>query len=202
MDNLVIPPRSEGKRNADIKNIDLYKYYKANMPEIESLAGGKTSGSYNITAKEYATILKDINNNIIDIVIMENFEFKLPYGLGLFSVTQKPIKLKLDKDGNLSTKNLSVDYKATKALWNSDKESFEKRIKIFHTNDHSNNNRMSYTWSRKKSYVLGIRAYYFVACRQVKRRLPKLIKEFNLTFFMTPLTKSEKNERLYNIKNK
>lgn len=189
MQELDIPKRTEGKHKADIKNSDLYKYYRKNMPRVESLSGGYTSGSYDIKAKEYSNILKDINDSIMNIIVLENFEFSLPYRLGILSMKQKPVKFRLDKDGNLSTKNLSVNYKATKDLWLSDSIAKEEKKLIFHTNEHTNGNRMSYWWSKKGAYVQGIKAYYFVACREAKRKVGKFMKnsDIKLTFFETPI---------------
>jgi len=188
MNELNIPVRTKGKHKTDIKNSDLYKFYRKNIPSIESLSGKITSGSYDIKAKEYSDILKDINDNIINIIILENFELVLPYRLGTLSMKQRVVKFKLDKDGNLNTKNLSVDYKATKELWSNNLEAKNNKTLIFHTNEHTNGNRMSYWWSKKKAFVQGVSAYYFLPCRQVKRKPTEFLKNADnkLLFFETP----------------
>jgi len=188
MIELNFPKRTSGKHRADIKNSDLYKFYKKNMPKVESLSGGMTSGSYDIKPKEYSNILKDINEGITDLIVLENFEFILPFRLGILSMKQKTIEYKLDKDGNLNTKNLSVNHKATRDLWSKDEEAKNNKIIIFHTNDHTNNVRMSYWWSKKKAYVQGISAYYFVPCRTLKRKTAKILKDPDnkLLFFEIP----------------
>ena len=191
MTELNIPKRTEGKHKTDIKNSDLYKFYRKNMPRVESLAGGITSGSYDIKAKEYSDILKDINDSITNIIILENFEFKIPYNLGTLSMKQKEVKLKLDDDGNLDTKNLSVDYKSTKELWASDPEAKKNKSLIFFTNEHTGGNRLSYWWSKHRAYVQGIKAYYFIPARQVRRKPARFLKnpDIKLSFFETPTKK-------------
>ncbi len=177
--------RTEGKHKADITTKHLYKYYLANIPKIDSLAGGKTRGSYDIKQKEYSNILKDINKGITDIIVLENFEFKIPYQLGIKSMKQKKLKYKLDENGELDTRFLSVDYKATKDLWKNDEEAKLKKTLIFHTNEHTDGNRMSYWWSKSGAKTLGIAAYYFVACRDVKRKPAKYLRnpDYKLKFF-------------------
>jgi len=177
--------RTKGKHNAGIKTRDLYNYYISQLKPVDSILGGKTLGSYNISEKLYSEILKEINISIIRLIILDNFEFKLPSGLGKLSMVQRPLKYKLDENGELETKYLSLDYKATKDLWKSDPEAFKNKTKIFHTNEHTNGNRMAYKWSKKNNTVGGLDSYYFLACRQVKRAPSAFLKDpdLKLCFF-------------------
>lgn len=183
--------RTEGKYKTDIATKDLYKFYKKNLKPVESITGGLTLGSYDITEKQYSNILKDINLAIVQMVILENFEFKLPYNLGRFSMVQRKITYELDANGDLKTKRLSVDYKSTKDLWEKDEDARLKKILIFHTNEHTNGNRMSYRWSKKGCAVTGLKVYFFLPCRQVKRAPAEYLKnsEYKLCFFEAPLPK-------------
>lgn len=193
--------RTEGKYKADIGTKDLYDYYLKNVPMIESLSGGKTRGSYQMKQSEYAAILKDINISITRLMILENFEFKLPCQLGVISIKQKPIKYELDRNGELNTKILSVDYKALRELWSTDEEARKNRTLVFHTNEHTNGYTMKYWWTRRKSRVKGIHLYYFVPCRQMKRAPASYLKDpdLKLSYFEEP---SKPNERKYNNLNK
>ena len=185
--------RSAGKLKTDITTKDLYKSYLKNLKPVESITGGMTLGSYNISEKTYSNILKDLNLMIVQAIILENFEFKLPYGLGMLSMVQKAIKYKLDDNGELLTKYLSVDYKATKDLWSKDNEARIKKNLVFHTNDHTNGNRVSYRWSKKNCKVAGLQVYFFVPCRKVKRAPAEYLKnsDYKLTFFEKPLLKGQ-----------
>ena len=177
--------RTEGRHKADIGNYELYRYYLKGVKPVESLSGGKTIGSYAVTQSEYTSILEDINTSIIRLIVLENFEFKIPCNLGYISMKQKKVEFKLDDNGELITRNLSLDFKATKALWASDEEARKNKTKIFHTNEHTNGNRMSYWWSKKGARTKGIAAYYFVACRNMKRAPAQFLKDkdFSLAFF-------------------
>lgn len=183
--------RTEGKYKANVVTKDLYKAYKKNLKPVESITGGSTLGSYDISEKEYSNILKDINLAIVQMVILENFEFKLPYNLGRFSMIQRKITYELDEHGELKTKKLSVDYKATKDLWKSDDDAKLKKILVFHTNEHTDGNRMAYRWSKKGCAVTGLKSYFFLPCRQVKRAPAEYLKnpEYKLCFFEAPLPK-------------
>ena len=198
-----IKKRGKGKINSDIKALDLYNYYKKNIKPVESLSGGKTLGSFDIKQKDYTKILKDINGSIAKIIVTENFEFKIPCGLGYISMKQKKIDFKLDENGELYTKNLSVDQKATRDLWNSDEESRLKKVLIFHTNEHTNGNRMAYWWSKAKTKTFGLSNYYFRPCRTMSRMPAKYLKDsnYNLMYF-EKLTEKDKNILIYNNKNK
>lgn len=200
MDNnsLVIPKRTEGCRNADIVTHDLYLYYKSQIKPVESITGGETYGSYNITETIYSSILKDLNALIIDAIVLENFEFKLPYRLGVLSMVQKKVPYKLDENGNLMTKYLSVDYKSTKELWRNDSEALRLKSLIFYTNEHTDGNRMAYRWSKKQVGVTGIDSYYFLPCRKMKRRPAELLKENKGLCFFENTTYKDKMEKIFN----
>lgn len=201
MQELDIPKRTAGKRNSDIGNKELYKFYKKNLKPVESITGGSTLGSYDIKESIYSSILKDINSLIIQEIILENFEFKIPYGLGYFSMVQKPLVYKIDSNGDLVTKLLSTDYKATKELWKSDKEAKENKTLIFHTNEHSNGNRMAYRWSKKGCNTQGLEPYYFLPCRQVKRAPAQFLKDpsYKLCYYENP---GNKYQVMYNKLNR
>lgn len=182
----LIKKRTKGKFKTDVKTKDLYDYYINGITPVESISGkGKTRGEYDITMKEYSSIVKDINLSIIKLIILENFEFKLPCNLGILSMRKAPIKFRLNEDGELDTKVLSANYKATRELWEKDEEARKQKKLIFHTNEHTDGNRMTYWWSKKKAKVSGIAVYFFMPCRQVKRFPAAFIKdrELGLNFY-------------------
>ena len=183
--NDLIKKRTKGRYLAHIKTKDLYNYYINSITPVESILGGKTMGEYGISEQLYSKILKAINFSIIKTIILENFEFKIPCNLGTFSMKQSPIEYKLDENGELDTKSLTVDYKATRKLWMEDEEARNEKKLIFLTNEHTNGNRMSYWWSKRNARVSGIAVYYFLPCRKVKRAPVDFLKnkELGLTFF-------------------
>ncbi len=190
-------PRTKGRVNSDIKAKDIYNYYLDNIKPVESLAGGKTIGSFKITQKEHNSILKDLNKAIIDIIILENFEFKMPCQLGLLSMQQKPINYRLDEEGELITKRLAVDYKALRELWSTDKEAKSNKTLVFHVNDNTNGNRMSYYWDKFYSKCFAIRVYYFVASRYMKRLPAQYLKDTELKLgFYARVTRGDRYHKI------
>jgi hypothetical protein len=196
----IFKKRGKGRLSSDITNEDFYKFYLKSVPMIESLGGGMTRGSYQITQTEYIKILEDINKEITRVIITENYEYKLPCSLGRISMKQKPLEYLLDDKGDLKTMKLSVDYKALRELWSNDEEARNNKTLVFHTNDHTNGNRMSWFWSKKGTKCVGLFPYYFIPCRQMKRSLPKILKEENLklSFFERPLKREQINTNIYN----
>ena len=195
MDKYQPPKRSKGRHISEILTQDLYKEYLAGINPVESITGkGKTLGSYKIKPKKYGDVLKDLNESIIRLIVLENFEYRLPFSLGKISMVQKKVKFKLDSDGNLNTKNLSVDFKATKELWSNDIAARESKQLIFHTNEHTNGCRMAFWWSKKGVKCQGLDVYYFTPCRAMKRSPAKFLKDsdYKLMFFETPTKKFEK----------
>lgn len=200
---LEIKKRTSGKYNADIKTEDIYKYYLNNIKPIESLGGGKTTGAYKIKQKEFASIIKDINKRVIEIIVTENFEFKIPCRLGLISMKQSKVVYKLDENGELKVKNLSIDFKATKDLWLADEEARINKNVVYHTNEHTNGNRMAYWWKKTRNCVFGINVYYFLPSRYMKRTPSKFLKDKDLKLmFYEQKTKDQINQTIYNNKNK
>lgn len=190
-------PRTKGKVNSDIKAKDIYDYYLNNIKPVESLAGGKTIGSFKITQKEHNSILKDLNKAIIEIIILENFEFKIPCQLGLLSMQQKPIAYKLDDEGELITKRLAVNYKALRELWSTDEEAKKSKTLVFHVNDNTNGNKMLYFWDKFYSKCFGIRVYYFMASRYMKRLPAKYLKDTELKLgFYARVTKYDRYNKI------
>jgi hypothetical protein len=198
-----IKKRTKGKLNSDIGTPEIYKYYLKRVKPIESLAGGLTTGSYKIKPKEFGKILKDANKAVLDLIVKENFEFKIPCSLGFLSMRQSKVKYKLDNNGELMVRNLSIDFKATKDLWKVDEDAYKARSVVYHTNEHTNGNRMAYWWKKSKRPPFGCKVYYFLPCREMKRRPAKLLKnkELSLMFFEEQ-TKAQKNLLIYNNKNR
>lgn len=183
--NDIIKKRTKGKYLTDIKTRDLYKFYMASIIPVESIKGGMTKGEYDVKEKTYSDIIKFLNTEIIKLIILDNFEFKIPCNLGTLSMKKSPIQYKLDENGELDTGYLTVDYKATRELWLKDEEARKAKKLIFLTNDHTNGYRMAYVWSKKTANVKGIAVYYFLPCRQMKRAPVQYLKdkELGLSFY-------------------
>lgn len=163
--------RGTGKKNISHRTTAVYKFYKNNLP------GNYTKTDYNITGKVYSQIIRRVSEILIELMIQDNFEYTLPFKMGKFHVVKKKVIYKLDEEGNLIRRGLPVDYAATKKLWLEDSEAKAKRIKIYHTNDHTDGYKYSFFWDKKGITLRPFFYYNFKPNRKNNRYLAKCIKE-------------------------
>jgi len=124
--------------------------------------------------KEYLDIVHGLNKFIIK-KVLEGHTVKLPEGLGELSIIGKEVKPKIDKDGNIT--GLAPDWKETIKLWNENPEAKELKTKVYHFNEHSNNIRYKYIWSKKRVLISNKTVYSLRLTRENKRMLSSLVKE-------------------------
>lgn len=173
----IIPKRGKAVLLTSVKSLDFYKFY------IKNLQGNYKKTAYDISNKRYTDILKKVNAGIMDEIIFKNFEYDLPCRFGKLSVIKTKVKMRLDDEGNLSTKNLSVDYKATLDLYKSDPAAKEAHIKVYHENEHSDEFRVRWHWVKNRTSFKNHYVYLLIPSRNYKRYLAKCIKENKLEFF-------------------
>ena len=162
----------KGKNSADITVKHMYKKY------TESIEMGTV---YNIKQTKYTSILKKFNTTVLDLIVLEGYEFRIPI-LGNIRISGRKVKLKLDKDGNLDTSKLPVNYKATKELWKRDPEAAKNKKLIFITNNHTDGYKYFLHWT--KGRVKSISAVSFKLYRYHSRLIAKVLQ----------------NKELYNVK--
>ncbi len=123
---------------------DMYKHYKTQV--VDTL-----QKPYSL----YTKILKEANIAIVDKILKESEEIKLP-GVGRVRIRKKKMSFK-------DTAGLRINWKATKA----------SGVKVYHTNDHRNNYRYRFFWY--KQAIKGIKPYAFIPSRENKRKLAKIL---------------------------
>lgn len=123
----------------------------------------------------FAKIAKELNQEIINMIIEKNFEYVLPCNMGIISIKKSKAEPKLRPDGKL-VNNLSMDYKATRELWLTNPEAKEKKKKVFHTNEHSGGWRYSFFWSKKEASAQGKKVYMFKTVRANSRAIAEKTK--------------------------
>lgn len=125
--------------------IDIYKYYKTKI---------KAGSKYDISKEEFQRISYQINKEIVNYILEEVGEFKLPLYMG---------KLRIRK-GKLNLNKPPLDYKH----YNSTGE------KVYLLNEHRNEFIYGFYW--QKGRIANRTAYKFVSTRENKRRLGKILK--------------------------
>jgi hypothetical protein len=144
-------PRSPNKVQDPYTLPDMYKDYIVNLDE---------DSPYYVTYKEYVGIVSHYFKAQMDDVLEKGRRFKLPFRMGDVCVTKKRIK-SFDKD------HLPIDWGTSRKLGKV----------IYHMNDHSDNFKYQFRWSKKMSRVTpNIGQYRLVFTRANKRRLAACIK--------------------------
>lgn len=107
-------------------------------------------------------------------LIFEGNEVVFPARLGTFSIVGRKQKLKIE-DGKI--KGLSPNWAKTKELWKSSEDARLRKQLVYNTNDHSDNLRFKFMWSKKRSVVENKTLYTLIMTRANKRELSKRLKE-------------------------
>ena len=153
----------ENKYKSDYRRSKIFFFYRR---EYEySKFTSKFSNQNNLLVKEklYFQIINDMFDLIMDKIVHKSEQFKLPLNLGYIGIKKK----KMNFNYLLSKKYLKIDYKSTK----------DSGVKVYHTNDHTNNFRYRWKWDRSNCRIKGNTAYTFVPTRWRKREAAQLLKK-------------------------
>lgn len=129
---------------------DFYEFY---LSQIER------DTVYDIDYKTYRHIVEDYFKYIVEEVMDNSREFKLPCRLGNLSIVKRQPK-------NFDNKSLRIDYHESKIYGKP----------IYFTNEHSNFFKFRFLWSKKDCLLTNKTKYQFIATRANKRRLAQIIK--------------------------
>lgn len=148
--------RGKGNYTKDYGSNEIYKYYtKEVIKELQ------------VDRKLFRKICDEFNKLLIDEILINSEEIRLPYRLGTLKV--KKSKMKYD-DKN----KLKIDWAASR----------KSKKKIYHLNDHTGGYKYRFYWS--KGIVKNISAYSFIPTRTNTRTLASILKDKNrqLDYFM------------------
>lgn len=127
-----------------------------------------------VNIKTYLKINAEFNKFMIN-KVLNGEKIALPERLGTLCIMGKKHNVKFDENGNVI--NLAPDWKETTKLWKKDKIAKEKKQLIYHTNDHTDNVRYKYLWSKTRVLVENKILYSLRLTRTNKRTLHKKIIE-------------------------
>ena len=148
--------RGEGNYKKDYGSNDVYKKYKEDViPELQ------------VDKKLFRKICDEFNRMLVDEILLNSEEIRLPYRLG--TVRIKKSKMKYD-DKN----KLKIDWAASRKLGK----------RIYHLNDHTGGYKYRFYWT--KGIIKNITAYSFIPTRTNTRTLAGILKDKNreLDYFM------------------
>lgn len=148
--------RGEGNYKKDFGTNEIYKYYQDKViPELQ------------VDKQLFRKICDEFNKLIIDEILINSEDIRLPYRLGTIRV--KKSKMKYD-DKN----KLKIDWAASRKLGK----------RIYHLNDHTGGYKYRFYWT--KGIVKNITAYSFIPTRTNTRTLASILKDKDrqLDYFM------------------
>lgn len=140
------------KLNYNRKSYTIADYYLSYKDYIQE------GSQYDISYQTFKAIVTDYFKYIRDEVMLNSKEVKLPCRLGTLQIIKHQPK-------EFTGKSLRWDWKATRELGKP----------VYLLNDHSNGWKYRFHWQKKDIIVKNIKKYMFIACRQNKRDLCKII---------------------------
>ena len=142
--------RGKGKIVKPLGVRDMYKYFCKNS---------KTKIEY----KEYARIIKALNEEIITVVVKEAKLFEIPYRLGALQIS------KYERNFDRPKEKWPTDYKRSKELG----------YRVYHEDE------FTYKWNWKKTRAIFINktGYKFTANRGAKRLVKKTLSTTKIDYF-------------------
>lgn len=138
---------------------------------------------YKVTSGQYSKVIKMAHDLIAKGIIEDNFIFSPPYLKCRIRIKKYKQPVKFDENGKIIKSNLPVNWKATKEYWEKNPIAKEKKILIYHLNDHSDGYRYRFSKFLRKDSNANLRYYNFKPSRRHDRALAKHI--------LNPLSNSE-----------
>lgn len=147
------PHRGKGKIKTEVGNILLYRFYRK-----------INKGKEPVDIAQFRAIITDLNQKIIDRIVLESEEFKMPYRLGKIRIKKLDLPL-----GKMPQNKWPVDYKKSKELgfivYHDDKDIFR------------------WKWDKRRAIVTNVNFFSFKPSRHNKRYIAKAIKVLNKDYF-------------------
>ena len=156
----------------------MYCYYKEKVAGIDGLRQADVDYS------TYCSVIREFNSKLVNGLICETLEFKIPFRMGKFRIKKFKQKIKLDSNGDVDKKNLPVDWEKTKEMWRkiypeltkSEIEAIPKKKVIYHLNEHTAGYRCILFWDRINCNVINNRVYSATFTFTNRRKLAYMLK--------------------------
>lgn len=164
--------RGERKYKCDYGVNDIYNFYKE-------------KSKVPIDKKKWKAIVQEFNTITLRSCIYDGKEISLFYRLGSLRVRKKNKQFKLNEDGSVNTKNLTVDWKKTKLMWSKKYPDLtpeqiaqipvEEKKLIYNLNEHTNKNTFKFYWDKLTCIVPNQQYYRFKVIRTFRREIARAI---------------------------
>lgn len=161
-------------RNHSVKGsigvLHYHRYYKRNYKNPLKLS-------------LYRKVLRSINSKVANKISDDCYDFKMPKRMGIIKIRKFEKKIAIDENGKVRHK-FAPNWKATRELWNNNKEAELAKKIIFYENEHSNGYTYRIIYDKYSSNYKNKSLYRFQPNRGLTRRLSKNIQENNLEVFL------------------
>jgi len=149
---------SRGKNKVqDLHNLkDSYVHY------IDNLDDNKT---YEVGYELYRSIISRYYK-LLMFEILHGYEFRLPFGFGYMNIIKRKVNIH-------SLTRFGIDWT----------ESVKNKKVIYYLNSHSKSYIYRFKWAKETSKIPNLYFYKFVASRENKRELARIIKNRECDFF-------------------
>ena len=118
-----------------------------------------------VDIKTYLLITGDYNKFLVS-KVLDGFEVTLPARMGTLSIIGKKQNVRFE-DGKVI--GLAPDWVRTKKLWEENPEAKERKQLVYHKNDHTDNTRYKFLWSKCRVLVENKTLYSLRMTRDNKR---------------------------------
>jgi hypothetical protein len=177
---MLIYRRGGRKLIADYRSEEIYNFYKERY------------GDEALPKEVVIEFYKRLFPEIVKLIVFDNLDYRFPARLGSLRVKKKEVSPKIDKNGNLDARRLSVNWKATKRLWEKmypnkteeELKSIKKKPIIREMNDHTNNYRLTWFWDKTTCNIKNQSAYYVDITRDNDNILSRAVRtNKNINFY-------------------
>lgn len=159
------------QNNTDYGMRDYFSYYNKN-------------NSWKLDRKTFSNIVSEMNKTVVDKMLNEQMDFKIPGRCGAIVIRKTKRKVKFVNGKVVNTH--PPDWQKTLKLWEKDKESKEKKIIIRHNNIHTSGYVFQILHNKSMANFKNKSFYTFKAARAFKRLLAKRINDYIKPKFDSP----------------
>lgn len=180
MDKITQTKVKQGKQvevfKTDIKIKDFYNYYsnKTFKTKINKYSRTDKNSPYFVSLRQYSEIINFMNKEVVNLILHDAFEFKMPSNLGSISIRKKKVEPYIDDNGKFINP-LPIDRKATKELWDIDEEAKNNNKKVYHYNEHSDGYIAKGYYNKQTAKYVGKGKYFIKLTRSIKQEINKIM---------------------------
>lgn len=141
------------------------------------LVKNKYLNKQDISETDFRTIIKEVNNSIID-EFLKGYDIKFPHGMGGLQLRKMPAKIKFIN--NRMVTNKPINWKETLLLWNTDKEAYDSKLVV--RNDIKEI--FSIQYIKNRAFFKNAFFYNFRPARNIKKKLFDKINNNEIDAFL------------------